>query len=81
MRGRLGLKNAFAGDAFLGLDGRPRRPVSVTDGPGQVPLTRTVGDEAEAEAAANRDDVRRMYWKQHVEPRILTASQRTRRGA
>ena len=77
-RGRMLEKSAFMDAALLGALGK-QGSHGPSDGSDQIPLTRTVGDEAEAEAAANRDDVRRMLWKKHVEPRILTASQRTRR--
>ena len=77
-RGRMLEKSAFMDAGLLGALGR-QGSHGPSDGSDQIPLTRTVGDEAEAEAAANRDDVRRMLWKKHVEPRILTASQRTRR--
>ena len=77
-RGRMLEKSAFMDAALLGALGR-QGSHGPSDGSDQIPLTRTVGDEAEAEAAANRDDVRRMLWKKHVEPRILSASQRTNR--
>ncbi|MBK6693882.1 MAG: hypothetical protein IPG50_16995 [Myxococcales bacterium] len=77
-RGRMLEKSAFMDAALLGALGK-QGSHGPSDGSDQIPLTRTVGDEAEAEAAANRDDVRRMLWKKHVEPRILSASQRTKR--
>ena len=77
-RGRMLEKSAFMDAALLGALGK-QGSHGPSDGSDQIPLTRTVGDDAEAEAAANRDDVRRMLWKKHVEPRILSASQRTRR--
>ena len=73
--GREALKNAFADGAIGGaLAGRPYH--GPTDDGGQVPVAadaRTSGDESDADAKANRDAVRQMYWNKHVAPRIRYA--------